>query len=212
MEFGRSTTRFICFELKNSVLMFVLWFASVWKKIFFHWPLAKSLNQGSTAGGRSGVTHPDRGARSAATWIPGGQPPQGLSNVMKSFFEVIFAEPDWYKTCSMHMMHWAILLLVADLPQYACSAERGSGKKEYSDCAPVCGHCSDKGYARFICDQCVQVGSTPTTSLLVCGVSSHTSCSQLEGWLEPPQTICRCLWTATRLCLMKSSKTAVRAM
>ena len=82
MEFGRSTTRFICFELKNSVLMFVLWFASVWKKIFFHWPLAKSLNQGSTAGGRSGVTHPDRGARSAATWIPGGQPPQGLSNVM----------------------------------------------------------------------------------------------------------------------------------
>ena len=52
------------------------------KKIFFHWPLAKSLNQGSTAGGRSGVTHPDRGARSAATWIPGGQPPQGLSNVM----------------------------------------------------------------------------------------------------------------------------------
>ena len=83
MEFGRSTTRFICFELKNSVLMFVLWFASVWKKIFFHWPLAKSLNQGSTAGGRSGVTHPDRGARSAATWIPGGQPPQGLSNVMK---------------------------------------------------------------------------------------------------------------------------------
>ena len=70
------------------------------KKIFFHWPLAKSLNQGSTAGGRSGVTHPDRGARSAATWIPGGQPPQGLSNVM-TYWNNVFQEilNQSYVTC-----------------------------------------------------------------------------------------------------------------
>ena len=45
-----------------------------------------------------------------------------------------------------------VTFLRTDIPEYGC----GDENKFYSDCSPICGHCSDLSTNRFVCEECVQ--------------------------------------------------------